>query len=461
MSKQKLNMIPNFPGSGHNPDQQTFILMWNPSISSATMEYHKYCIENFDTEPFNWSVYEWEKAHEGDRFYLVRVGDGNTGIVMSGIFTSDPYLDDDWNENGGSRQIHYMDMKPNFIVNPETMPIITTAQLQDAIPDFNWSKGHSGTLLTRKQSQQLERLFKKYLTKVMDKSDDKEMVIDTQDRSCRFKQYLDSQGDHIDTIMPVDILFNNHLEHIIKHAKLYGTSSCIFNYYGIQEAESDFLALRYGSEMGLLALIRPDASENGNEMMSLYPMHQGTVHHVKITEVREFKSRLEAVISAETGELSFAFFATDYFLNRDKYICGTELNIELSASAYTLEEGESETVLDLETSARLRKDMGLEEEYDENGNIKPIIFYNDMLVGFIPESEDYSDNVSFASTVKSVKKMTFLGDDFFRATISICHDPEEMYIPLYLRKDLMENIHKGTLLRGALWMQGRIPNENK
>ena len=105
--------------------------------------------------------------------------------------------------------------------------------------------------------------------------------------------------------------------------------------------------------------------------------------------------------------------------------------------------------------------MGLEEEYDENGNIKPIIFYNDMLVGFIPESEDYSDNVSFASTVKSVKKMTFLGDDFFRATISICHDPEEMYIPLYLRKDKMENIHKGTLLRGALWMQGRIPNVKK
>ena len=92
MRKQKLYMIPNFPGSGYNPDQQTFILMWNPAISSATMEYHQYCIENFDNESFNWSVYEWEKAHEGDRFYLVRVGEGKTGIVMSGIFTSEPYL---------------------------------------------------------------------------------------------------------------------------------------------------------------------------------------------------------------------------------------------------------------------------------------------------------------------------------------------------------------------------------
>ena len=150
MSKKNFNMIPNFPGSGYNPDQQTFILMWNPAISSVTMEYHQYCIGNFDNEPFDWSVYEWEKAHKGDRFYLVCVGDGKTGIVMSGIFTSEPYIAGDWNEKRGSKQIHYMDMKPNFIVNPETMPIITTAQLQDAIPDFNWAKGHSGTLLTKK-----------------------------------------------------------------------------------------------------------------------------------------------------------------------------------------------------------------------------------------------------------------------------------------------------------------------
>ncbi|MBQ6069329.1 MAG: hypothetical protein IJK84_07495 [Bacteroidales bacterium] len=344
MSKRKLNVLPNFPGSGYNPEQQTFILMWNPAISSVTMEYHQYCIENFDTEHFDWSVYEWEKAHEGDRFYLVRVGDGVTGIVMSGIFSSEPYIAEDWNEKRGSKQIHYMDMELNYIVNPETMPIITTAQLQDAIPDFDWEKGHSGILLTKKQAQKVERLFKQYLTEVMDKSDDKNMVIDTQDRPHRFKRYLDSQGDHIETIMPVNDFINNHLEYFLKHAKLYGESSCLFNYYGIEEAESDFLALRYGSEMGMLAIIRSDANKDANEMMSFYPMHRGTAHYVKITEIREFKSRLEAVVCAENEGQSFAFFATDYFLNRDKYNCGKELYVELSASAYTLYEGEPETV---------------------------------------------------------------------------------------------------------------------
>lgn len=457
MSKKNLNMIPNFPGSGYNPDQQMFILMWNPAISSVTMEYHQYCIENFDNEPFDWSVYEWEKAHKGDRFYLIRVGDGKTGVVMSGIFTSEPYIAGDWNEKRCSKQIHYMDMKPNFIVNPETTPIITTAQLQDAIPDFNWSKGHSGTLLTKTQAQKLERLFKDYLLNVMDKSDDKNMVIDTKDRPYRFKQYLDRHGDHIDTIMPVNDFVSDYLEHTIKHAKLYGMATCLFKDQGIQEQKSDFMALRLGSEIGMLALIRINSSENGNLLQTFYPMHRGTVHRVKITEVQESKSHLEAVIGAETETLSFAFFATDYFINRNKYRCGAELDIELSASAYTIDEGESETVLDLETSARLRKDMGLEEEYDEEGNVKPLIFYNDMLVGFMPEDGEYPDNVAFASTVKSVKKLSFLGKDFFKATISICHEPEEMYIPLYLRKDMMEKIHRGTLLRGTLWMQGRIP----
>lgn len=176
MNNNNEQMYP-YPGEGYYPHQQTFILMWNPAYSSVTMDYHLYCIEHFDDEPFDWSVYEWEKAHEGDRFYLVRVGEGKTGIVMSGVFTSEPYVGDDWNKSRGSKQIHYMDMHPNFIINPETMPIITTEQLQKAIPDFEWRRGHSGTLLTEDQAQKLEKLFAEYLPTVTDKVDEKNLVI--------------------------------------------------------------------------------------------------------------------------------------------------------------------------------------------------------------------------------------------------------------------------------------------
>ncbi len=166
----------NYPGNGYNEEQQTFILMWNPAFSNS-MENHIESIGHIDDYSFNWSVYEWEKAKMGDRFYMIRVGEGNTGVVMSGIFTSQPYASQDWNPNRNNRKIYYMDMKPNFIVNPETQAIITTEQLQDAIPDFEWRKGHSGQLLSAEQAKKLEKLFADYIQKMLDVDDETNVAI--------------------------------------------------------------------------------------------------------------------------------------------------------------------------------------------------------------------------------------------------------------------------------------------
>lgn len=171
------DIIQNFPGGGYNPDQRTFILMWNPAISSITIHNHIDSIAHIDSWMFDWSVYEWEKAREGDRFFMVRVGEGNTGIVMSGIFISEPYTERDWNRIRKEKEIHYMNMQPNLIVNPETTPIITTAQLQEVIPDFEWRKGHSGVILAEHQAQRLEQLFAEYLSSVSDKMDEENLSI--------------------------------------------------------------------------------------------------------------------------------------------------------------------------------------------------------------------------------------------------------------------------------------------
>lgn len=113
------------------------------------------------TEYYNWSVWEHKKAKKGDRFVMVRCGEGKTGIVMTGIFDSDPYQATDW--SGKGRKVFYMDLEPNFIANPEKADIITTAELQEAIPTFNWTGGHSGRLLSEEQAKSLEVLLSKYL----------------------------------------------------------------------------------------------------------------------------------------------------------------------------------------------------------------------------------------------------------------------------------------------------------
>lgn len=151
---------------------RTFILMWNPSISSYTMDDLEYEMEDFPYSNFDWSIWEHKKAHEEDRFFLVCVGEGNTGVIMSGYFSSDPWEGEDW--SGKNRKVFYIDMEPDYIFHPEKTDILTTNQLMTTIPDFNWSGGHSGVLLTDEQSQKLENLWEEFLSSVEDSIYDNE-----------------------------------------------------------------------------------------------------------------------------------------------------------------------------------------------------------------------------------------------------------------------------------------------
>ncbi len=152
---------PTFPGNGYDEKQKTFALMWNPAISSVKMEDHLNDISNLFTGVFSWSVYDYKKAKKDDRFVMVRCGDGKTGIVMSGVFASNPYQAGDW--RGKGRKVFYMEMAPNFIADPEKAEILTTEVLQKVIPSFDWSGGHSGRMLVEDQARQLEELLSDYL----------------------------------------------------------------------------------------------------------------------------------------------------------------------------------------------------------------------------------------------------------------------------------------------------------
>ena len=136
---------------------KTYLLRWNPAISSFKMEHYKDATTRFpEGISYNWSVYEYEDAHEGDRFYMMRVGEGNTGIVFRGVFTSEPYEGEDWAGKGKKR--YYMDMNCFDLAAPDTVHI-STLELAQAIPDIDWEKGHSGQLLTDEQAEKIEELW--------------------------------------------------------------------------------------------------------------------------------------------------------------------------------------------------------------------------------------------------------------------------------------------------------------
>ncbi len=161
---------PTYPGDGYDEAQNTVVLMWNPAISSMKLDEHNQTIPRMLTEYFNWSVWDYEHAKCGDRFYLVKVGnEGNNGIVMSGVFDSQPHELDDW--SGKGRQTFYMDMKPNVILNPDTAPMLTADELTKAIPTFDWTGGHSGRILSKDEAMKLEELWHQYVEKHKDDVD--------------------------------------------------------------------------------------------------------------------------------------------------------------------------------------------------------------------------------------------------------------------------------------------------
>ncbi len=88
---------------------------------------------------------------------MLRVGEGNTGIVFHGEFLSDPYEGGDWAGRGKKR--HYVDINCMDAADPDKRPLATVEELQKAIPEIDWVKGHSGQLLTEEQAEKLDGLF--------------------------------------------------------------------------------------------------------------------------------------------------------------------------------------------------------------------------------------------------------------------------------------------------------------
>ena len=144
----------------------TFIMMWNPGISNWTMKNLEKTIRHFDDVVYNWAIFDYKKAKVGDRFFMVRCGEGNTGIVMSGYLTSKARKGEDW--SGKGREVYYVDLELESIIHPDNEEIITTKELEKNIPDFDWNGGHSGRLLDKMSAGKLELMWRAFVNGHLD-----------------------------------------------------------------------------------------------------------------------------------------------------------------------------------------------------------------------------------------------------------------------------------------------------
>ena len=135
-----------------------YLMRWNPSISSFKEKDYKECVEKMVHGMFrlDWSIYEWEEARRGDYFYMLRTGDYKAGIVFSGQFITDPYHADDW--AGSTKRRMYVDLICMDPIDPKERPRISLEKLKKEIPGFDWSKGHSGALLSEDVVKKLDEI---------------------------------------------------------------------------------------------------------------------------------------------------------------------------------------------------------------------------------------------------------------------------------------------------------------
>ena len=138
---------------------KTYLLRWNPTISSFKLDDYRDVLSKYPDgfSGMNWSVYEWEEAHKGDHFYMLRTGDDKAGIVFRGVFTSDPYPGEDWAGNG--KQRYYMDMDCYDCVPADDQSAIGIEELEEGVPGIDWRRGHSGQLLSEEDADKLDELW--------------------------------------------------------------------------------------------------------------------------------------------------------------------------------------------------------------------------------------------------------------------------------------------------------------
>lgn len=146
--------------------RKTFIMRWNTDISNYKLCEFEEAMDDFADDFFyyEWSIWDYQKVHWGDKFYMIRTGKGKHGVVMRGTIIGLPYPDEDW--SGKGRRVYYVRMRLSHMIHPEkALLVLTTDDLGKAIPEFNWEEGHSGVILDDAMAKQLDDLWHDYVEK--------------------------------------------------------------------------------------------------------------------------------------------------------------------------------------------------------------------------------------------------------------------------------------------------------
>lgn len=280
-----------------------------------------------------------------------------------------------------------------------------------------------------------------------------------------------NHGNHNDCIMPAEELIDKHLHHVIQESKFWKSAHTEVTTDDIYEEETGVFSLMYGEgDVRLLTTIAASERTGSNMFMSIYPFGKGVPYEVSVDRVLEWDNQIEATVLCSIGEFDFAFFAADYYCNKDKYFEGAKLTVDLSALGMRVEEGAHGFQFEGQQAIDWLAKTGGKPDYDENGNVKPVKFNLENLVAFLNTNSKCPDEAEFQSPAGEIRDAaSVLGVGFYMTDVIVCRRNTgegklEVTVPLYFRKDFLPDVRKGDPIRGWLWVTGIVTGaheENK
>ena len=272
-------------------------------------------------------------------------------------------------------------------------------------------------------------------------------------------------GDHIDAIMPTDRFLKEYISGIIQEGILYRKTETEATLEDMEKTKTDVMSIRYGNQRtSMLSLIAANRKTGTNNFVTTYPMLEGRNYDVIIDRVHVWDNQLEATVECHLEGFDFAFFATDYYVNKALYVPGSSLSISFAALGLHVEEAQRGFSFEGQQAVDFLAKTGDKPEYDKDGNVMPLHFSLENLVCYLRTRSKSPDEGEFQSPVHKNVELSrdFLDVPFKCSVISICNslDDFEFFVPLYYRADLLPDVKKNDPIRGWLWLTGEITGKH-
>jgi hypothetical protein len=271
-------------------------------------------------------------------------------------------------------------------------------------------------------------------------------------------------GNHWECITNLDDLLKKQLPNLLQNGLLEDREevNAIFFDDGIQSTETLF-SIAAEDDFSALALIVSSRDKTSNQFISGYPYaRDGEKVALKITEIKEWDNKYEAVIVTETAdEHTVSFFDTKYYKNKDKYKIGKIYTFAIAALGYNVEIlKEKSFSFEGQKAVDWLAKIGKQPTLDAMGNVEPVVFDLSNLVTYLPRTE-YPDDAEFQSPINRIETVRAFDDEFYKLNITIFRDPD-ICIDLYAKTSFFERKPQiNNPVRGILWLQGYLCEKTK